>query len=147
MNTEKCAKGVKGFIIHYDDKYFFRVYDKKDKSKFIDYTISHHDLSVKILDNRAAFITNEKGAFLDYDFRALRKPPRADNPTKKQLRQWEKCKNRVTVVTDGKGNVIRVIKKQKTIVGDEAVKLAKKLNFQYGPPADKDKRKGKGKRK
>jgi hypothetical protein len=147
MKTETSAKGVKGYIIHFDGKYYFRVYDKKDKKIFTDYLISHYDLAVKIVDNRASLLTNEKGAFLDYDFRALRQPPRADEPTKKQLRQWKKCKNAITVVTDGKGNVIRVIKKQKTIQGDEAVKLAKKLNFEYGPPADKDERKSKGKRK
>jgi hypothetical protein len=64
------AAGVEGFLIRdaIDRKWYFRVYDAGDKSKFVDYALHHLDLHVRIdSEEMAAFYHDEDGnAWLDY---------------------------------------------------------------------------------
>ena len=48
MIFEKPAKGVRGFLL-WNDSYFFRVYNEKDRSQFIDYKICAEDIEIEIL--------------------------------------------------------------------------------------------------
>lgn len=78
---EKEAKGIRGYLLYnpIDQKHFFRVYNKKDPTKFKDYKITAEDVEIKLLSNFNALIelnTGEK--ILDYNTKVLGKP-REDN--------------------------------------------------------------------
>ena len=64
------AAGVEGFLIRdaIDHKWYFRVYEAGDKSRFVDYKLRHLDLQIRISsDEMAAFYQDEDGnAWLDY---------------------------------------------------------------------------------
>lgn len=65
MNTKKLAKGQRGLLIRgLGDQIWFRQYT--DNGEFIDYTISHHDCEIEIVDDSAELISNENGDYLDY---------------------------------------------------------------------------------
>lgn len=55
---EKPAKGVRGFLLYnpFDDRHFFRIYDKENKRKFKDYAISIEDLEIEILASGASLM-------------------------------------------------------------------------------------------
>lgn len=66
MNQYKCVKGITGFLIFDATGIpYFRIYDKKDKSKFNDYEIRLHDMEITILDDDAYMYINN--ADLDED--------------------------------------------------------------------------------
>lgn len=64
------AAGAEGCLIRdgIDHKWYFRVYDTGDKSKFVDYELRHLDLQVHIAsEEMAAFYQDKDGnAWLDY---------------------------------------------------------------------------------
>lgn len=71
---EKKAKGVRGYLLYdpIDQKHFFRIYNKKDPTKFQDYKITAEDIEIKLLSNFNALIelnTGEK--ILDYSTKVL----------------------------------------------------------------------------
>lgn len=56
----KPAKGTKGYLLYgMDHKYFFRVYDPEDKSKFTDYKLAFEDLEITIEDRFCSLYTEE----------------------------------------------------------------------------------------
>jgi hypothetical protein len=66
---EKCAKGVKGFLLYspFHKSHFFRVYDDKDKRQFKDYKITAEDIEIKLLSKFNALIEFDNGDnLLDY---------------------------------------------------------------------------------
>ncbi len=50
---EKPAIGITGFFCYniFEKKYFFRVYDSQDKTKFEDYSVNSEEFEVQITDN------------------------------------------------------------------------------------------------
>lgn len=74
IKKEKKSKGIKGFLLYnpITKNYFFRVYKKKDPTKFDDYKITAEDIEIKLLSNFNALIelnTGEK--ILDYTSKVL----------------------------------------------------------------------------
>lgn len=67
--SQVSAKGKKGILIYSIDGMFFRVYDKKYKEGFKDFTIKHTDLSIIIDDDEA--IIDEEGEFIDHSNETL----------------------------------------------------------------------------
>jgi len=69
------AAGTEGLLIRtLNGEVRFRVYyDEEDKSKFIDYSISHNDMKIKISEDcDATFYYNEDGkAYIDHGPEAL----------------------------------------------------------------------------
>ena len=68
-NTKiKPANKTTGVLIRdFSGSYFFRVYDKKDKSIFKDYKLRHQDLQVVIDDSDCAFYEEDsENPTLDY---------------------------------------------------------------------------------
>lgn len=71
---EKKTKGVRGYLLYdpIDQKHFFRVYNKKDPTKFKDYKITAEDIEIKLLSNFNALIEFDTGAkILDYSSKVL----------------------------------------------------------------------------
>ena len=71
---ENKAKGVRGYLLYnpIDQKYFFRVYNKKDATKFKDYKITAEDIEIKLLSNFNALIEFDTGEkILDYTSKIL----------------------------------------------------------------------------
>ena len=69
------AKGIKGFLLYgMNHKYFFRVYDEKDKSKFKDYKLAFEDMEI-IINDRFIHLYEEEGKEprLDYSPEVLGK--------------------------------------------------------------------------
>lgn len=65
MSKNKSAKGQRGLLIRgLGDQIWFRQYN--DKGEFVDYTISHHDCEIEIVDDSAELVRNEHGDYLDY---------------------------------------------------------------------------------
>lgn len=61
--SEIPAKGIKGFLLYNpsaEDKYFFRVYDANDKSKFQDYELACEEIPVEITGDWVSLYNNEK---------------------------------------------------------------------------------------
>lgn len=73
--TEKSAKGVRGFLLYspISKDYFFRVYDKVNKSNFVDYKLSAEDIEIEIVSKWNALVTKEGKQCLDYSSEALGK--------------------------------------------------------------------------
>jgi hypothetical protein len=73
--TEKPAKGVKGFLLYspFTKKHFFRVYDPKDKSIFVDYDITAEDIEIELLSNYNSLYESEKRNRLGYSSKVLGK--------------------------------------------------------------------------
>lgn len=70
MTTRKPAQGQRGILIRgTGDQIWFRQYTSD--GEFVDYTISHHDCEVEIVDSSAELIRNERGDYLDYTKEAL----------------------------------------------------------------------------
>lgn len=74
IKKEKKSKGIKGFLLYnpITKKHFFRVYNKKDPTKFKDYKLTAEDIEIKLLSNFNALIelnTGEK--ILDYTSKVL----------------------------------------------------------------------------
>jgi len=74
IKKEKKSKGIKGFLLYnpITKNHFFRVYNKKDPTKFDDYKITAEDIEIKLLSNFNALIelnTGEK--ILDYSSKVL----------------------------------------------------------------------------
>jgi hypothetical protein len=61
-------KGVSGVLLISGGDVTFRVYDQNDKTKFKDYDIASHDLSVTITDDDC-YLYN--GNYLDYSKETL----------------------------------------------------------------------------
>ncbi len=71
---EKKAKGVRGYLLYdpIDQKHFFRLYNKKDPTKFKDYIITAEDIEIKLLSNFNALLEYDNGEkVLDYTSKAL----------------------------------------------------------------------------
>ena len=71
---EKKAKGIKGYLLYspITQKHFFRVYNKKDPTKFKDYKITAEDIEIKLLSNFNALIEFDTGEkILDYTSKIL----------------------------------------------------------------------------
>lgn len=76
IKGEKPAKGVKGFLLYspLTRTHFFRIHNKKDPTKFKDYTITAEDIEIKLLSNFNALIELDTGEnILDYSAKALGK--------------------------------------------------------------------------
>lgn len=72
--TEKNAKGIRGYLLYspIDQSHFFRVYNKKDPSKFKDYKITAEDIEIKIVSNFNSLVSFDDGTkILDYSSKAL----------------------------------------------------------------------------
>lgn len=72
---EKSAKGVKGFLLYspLTKDYFFRVYNKKDPSKFKDYKLTAEDIHIELLSDCNALIEKQGKRYLDYSKKVLGK--------------------------------------------------------------------------
>ncbi len=67
MNTPKLAKGMKGCLLSFNGNITFRVYDERDREKFVDYQVAHHDLDITIEDEDAYVYENKEGEpVIDY---------------------------------------------------------------------------------
>jgi hypothetical protein len=64
----RSAYKVRGSLINVLGEVMFRVYDSKDKTKFVDYEIYHNDLEVEIVD-LDAFLYDS--SFIDYSTTTL----------------------------------------------------------------------------
>jgi hypothetical protein len=74
--TEKCAKGVKGFLLYspFHKSHFFRIYDTKNKKQFTDYKITAEDIEIKLLSKFNALIEFDSGKnILDYTSEVVRR--------------------------------------------------------------------------
>ena len=50
-----------------EGRWYFRVYESVDKSRFVDYELRHWDLAVEIDDSSASFYVDEnQNAWVDY---------------------------------------------------------------------------------
>jgi hypothetical protein len=67
-NTEKPAKGVRGFILYnpFTGNRWFRIYDPETKGKYTDYKISAEDIQVEILAGGLSLYEGEQGNRLDW---------------------------------------------------------------------------------
>lgn len=71
---EKKAEGIKGYLLYSPatQNHFFRVYNKKDPTKFKDYKITAEDIEIKLLSNFNALIELDTGEkILDYTAKVL----------------------------------------------------------------------------
>lgn len=69
IKKETKAKGIKGYLLYspVTKNHFFRVYNKKDLTKFKDYKITAEDIEIKLLSNFNALIELDTGEkILDY---------------------------------------------------------------------------------
>lgn len=57
----KSAKGVRGHLLWSGNDYFFRVYDKDDRSRFTDYDLVHSDLEITIEEEDSCLYEHEDG--------------------------------------------------------------------------------------
>jgi hypothetical protein len=73
--TEKCAKGIKGFLLYspIGNRHFFRVYDAVDKKIFTDYKITAEEIEIELISNFNALIQDSGGNRLDFSSRILGK--------------------------------------------------------------------------
>lgn len=77
ITDKKSAKDVEGILIAYANpcmgnlEFYFRIYDEKDKRKFVDYEVRHNDLKIKIMEHAALVQQDDGDHYLDYDL-----PPR-----------------------------------------------------------------------
>lgn len=71
---EEKAKGIKGYLLYspVTQNHFFRVYNKKDPTKFKDYKITAEDIEIKLMSNFNALIELDTGEkILDYTAKVL----------------------------------------------------------------------------
>lgn len=72
---EKSAKNVVGFLLYspVTKMHFFRVYNKKDKSKFKDYKITAEDIEIKLLSEFNSLIQDGENYTLDYSSKVVKR--------------------------------------------------------------------------
>lgn len=72
--SESPAEGVEGFLIYkpLENKHYFRVYDRENKERFIDYDICSEDLEIKIIDRFHSLYVGSRTK-LDYSSKVLGK--------------------------------------------------------------------------
>jgi len=80
MSSEKPAKGVTGHLLYspVTDTYFFRVYDKQDRSKFLDYRISAEGIEITIEDSHISLIDKPQMGDMTWSSRVLGKAKRTN---------------------------------------------------------------------
>lgn len=75
MSKEKLAKGIRGFLLYspLTKTHFFRVYKKKDPTKFKDYTITAEDIEIELCSNFNALVEKNGKRYLDYNKKVIGK--------------------------------------------------------------------------
>jgi hypothetical protein len=78
---EISAKGIRGFLLYspIDNKYFFRVYNSKDKNIFTDYRITAEEVEIELLSDFNALIEDEDNKQLDFSSKALGRTRKCQN--------------------------------------------------------------------